>query len=199
MNEVMKIKVARDARQEAEEIAIQEKHEELMTYEASKAVPFVTAVWASLGVSVIVGSVVDVSPITAETLPVLVPFVVGVYLSSYIGGRLLTYKRVRENVFLSVGVSFLVAEGVLLSGTILGSLGHMIREMLIEGVNHVDYQELLTIPLMVVFFGAMFCLPLAVGLGAHVRLWSWWKARALQREAVSAPELSVPSLFPQHE
>lgn len=181
MNEMMELS------QTPEDIAIQEKHEELMQYEASKTVPFVTATWASIGVAILassMGSHTSIMTYLSENLLIAVPFVAGVYISSYLGGRWLARKKIRENVFLSIGASFLVAEGVLFLSSAVGSMGGLLKEI-ITGPGYIDYNSFFLIPLAMVVFGAMFCLPLAVGLGAHVRLWSLWKGQKLQRDAIT--------------
>lgn len=194
MNEMMELS------QTPEEIVIQEKHEDLMQFEASKTVPFVTAAWASIGVSILassMGSQTSIINYLSDNLAIAVPFVAGVYISSYLGGRWLTRKKIRENVFLSIGASFLVAEGVLFLGSAMGSMGGLLKE-LITGASYIDYGEFFLIPLAMVIFGAMFCLPLAVGLGAHVRLWSLWKGQKLQREAIEHElHLPEPPVVPQ--
>ncbi len=177
-------------------LVTRERQEDLMHYEASKSVPFITAAWASVGLailsSVVSGSPSGISRFLAEHLHVALPFVVGVYVASYVGGRWLMRTKIRENVFASIAASFLVAEGVLFAGSVLGSIGGLIKEVATSS-SYIDFSEFLVAPFMMAFFGGMFCLPLAIGLGAHIRLWSLWKR---QKVAISELESTTPPHTP---
>lgn len=166
--------------------AMELEKEESYELAAVRKIPFFTALWASGGVAVLGGMLLESKLVTvfmAESWMVAIPFVFGVYASSYVVGRMLARRKVRENVFASIGVSFIVAEVVLLLGAVFGSLGFL-AQTLLEGTVMMHLEAIVYAPFVLTMFGAMFCLPLSIGLGLHVRFWS-----KLQQDKVAREEL----------
>ncbi len=147
---------------------IQKRREESYDMQAYRKMPFFTALWATLGLSILAGFVIDGGSILAsmkESWFIVIPFVTGVYVSSYALGGVMARKRIRENFFISLVMSFLVSEGVLFIGSVLAAIGAFIG-------GETDISGMLGAPFIMVMFGSMFCLPLALGMGTHIRAWS---------------------------
>lgn len=176
------------------------RREESYELAALRKIPFFTALWASGGVAMMAGSMYHpyiVSNFMAENWPVVVPFVFGVYASSYALGKLLVNRKVRENIFASIAVSFAVSELVLLLGCLFGAVGKL-AQALVQGNVMQHMESIVYGPFFIAMFGAMFCFPLAVGLGAHVRIWSKLQQRKLASGELheETAELEQPLALP---
>ena len=157
---------------------------------AERAIPFITALWASGGLAILASLYIPVQlvEITSDLLPIIVPFVLGTYLTSYwLGAKLLVRRSVRGHFFKAFSASFFVSEAVVFVSTFLASTGSALHTLLSGGAfGQIDLEIFLYIPMIMVFYGAMFCLPLALALATHIRLWTRHQDKRLETHLDSA-------------
>lgn len=133
---------------------------------------FITAFWASGGLAILGSFALDrgLSMLSSVEWATMIPFVIGVYASSYVFGKILARERIRKNIFWSILVAFVVSELVLFGGSVFGGVGYVMSS-LIEGKNFEfvigeAFGGVFGLPIL----GVMFTLPLSVALGTNIRL-----------------------------
>lgn len=140
---------------------------------ASAAAGFITALWASGGLAILAAGLPGQE--LRESWLVALMFVVVLYMASYfIGGWWLGDRRVRRSLWMSWVVAFATSELVLGAASVAGGVGATVLELSRNGWVPGAWAYPLQAPLLMCVYGAMFTLPLSLGLGLHNRLWSAW-------------------------